>query len=55
MTLRLPSKKVIRNGSNYMLTLPRVWLINVSYPDRVSLKIDDSGELVVSVEKEENS
>jgi hypothetical protein len=48
MEVVLPTKKVIKNGTNRLLNLPHVWLLNTNFPDRVRLKIDENGDLVIS-------
>lgn len=54
MEIKLTSKKVIKNGSNRLLNLPHVWLHNSNYPDRVLIRIDEKGDLVISPERTED-
>lgn len=52
MELKLPIKKIIVNGPNRILILPKIWLLNQKFPKEVCLKIDDTGNLIISPAKD---
>ena len=53
MEVLLSTKKVIKNGTNRLLNLPSVWLLNTNFPERVLLKIDENGNLIITAERAE--